>query len=113
MRTNSKSGEVAVDKDRAAAAARRPYRVAPTSNDGIGDADETPAGAPSARRDDLPYKVELWDPSKNTVEQVLAVTRNGSIGYAAYYEATRQYPNRYVTRRHNGRIVSRFNGPTH
>lgn len=95
-------------------AARRPtQRLSPTGDDRDIETDD--GGDPSAvsRREDLPYKVELWDEKKSTVEQVLAVTRNGSIGYAAYYEATRQFPNRYVTLRHKGRILSRFNGPTH
>lgn len=64
-------------------------------------------------RDDLPYRVELWDEARTSVEQVLAVASNGAIGYAAYYAATREHPNRYVTLRHNNRIVSRWNGPGH
>jgi hypothetical protein len=68
---------------------------------------------PTAPREDLPYKVELWDETKGGVEQVLAVTANGSIGYAAYYAATREYPNRYVTLRHKNSIVSRSNPPEH
>src|SRR5262245_10301568 len=68
---------------------------------------------PIAGREDLPYKVELWDESRTSVEQVLAVTASGSIGYAAYYAATREYPDRYVTLRHKANIVSRWNGPEH
>ena len=59
----------------------------------------------------LPYKVELWDKDKRTVEQVLAVTANSSIGYAAYYAAAREYPDRYVTLRHKNSIISRSNAP--
>lgn len=66
-----------------------------------------------ASREDLPYKVELWDESRSSVEQVLAVTANGSIGFAAYYAATREYPDRYVTLRHKNSIVSRSNTPQH
>ena len=51
--------------------------------------------------------------AKNGVEQVLAVTANGSIGYAAFYGATREFPHRYITLRHKNRIVSRWNGPRH
>jgi hypothetical protein len=68
---------------------------------------------PTAPREDLPYRVELWDETKGSVEQVLAVTANGSIGYAAYYAATREYPERYVTLRHRNSIVSRSNSPEH
>jgi hypothetical protein len=62
-------------------------------------------------REDLPYKVELWDAGKKVVEQVLAVTAHSSIGYAAYYAAAREYPERYVTLRHKNSIVARANGP--
>lgn len=67
----------------------------------------------TAPREDLPYRVELWDERKTSVEQVLAVTANGSIGYAAYYAAAREYPNRYVTLRHRNSILSRSNPPEH
>jgi len=66
-----------------------------------------------AARDDLPYRVELWDAAKQGVERILAVAVNGSIGYAAFYAATRDHPDRYVTLRHNNSIVSRWNGPDH
>ena len=66
-----------------------------------------------ASREDLPFKVELWDASRSSVEQVLAVTANGSIGYAAYYAAAREYPDRYVTLRHKNNIISRSNPPQH
>jgi hypothetical protein len=64
-----------------------------------------------AEREDLPFKVELWNAAGTVVEQVLAVTANGSIGYAAYYAATREHPDRYITLRHKNRTVSRWNGP--
>jgi hypothetical protein len=64
-----------------------------------------------AAGEDLPYKVELWDKDKKTVEQVLAVTANSSIGYAAYYAAAREYPDRYVTLRHKTSIISRSSAP--
>jgi hypothetical protein len=69
------------------------------------------AGLSKPAQEDLPYKVELWDVSKKGVEQVLAVTASGSIGYAAYYAAAREYPDRYVTLRHKNGIVARSNGP--
>lgn len=85
-----------------------------------GDDTEDPAspkisrfGQPTAPREDLPYKVELWDAARTSVEQVLAVTSNGSIGYAAYYAAVREYPDRYLTLRHRNSILSRSNPPEH
>lgn len=79
---------------------------------GSGGPDHGPRGAPdhsTASHDDLPYKVELWNEARTAVEQVLAVTAHGSIGYAAYYAATREYPDRYVTLRHRSRVLSRWN----
>jgi hypothetical protein len=43
-----------------------------------------PSGSAPAEREDLPYKVEIWNKSGAAVEQVVAVTANASIGYAAY-----------------------------
>jgi hypothetical protein len=63
--------------------------------------------------EDLPYRVELWDLGKTRVEQVLAITASGSIGYAAFYAATRELPERYITLRHKNAVVSRWNGPGH
>ena len=64
--------------------------------------DRTPAG-----REDLPYRVEVWNETKTVVEQVLAVTANASIGYAAYYAAIREHPDRLVTLRHRKSVVAR------
>jgi len=63
-----------------------------------------PAGA-----EDLPYKVEVWSDDRAMVEQTVAMTANASIGYAAYYEATKEFPDHYVTLRHKSRVVARWN----
>ena len=63
------------------------------------------------KAEDLPYRVEVWSDGAQAVEQTLAMTANGSIGYAAYYEATREFPERYVVLRHKNRIVARWNPP--
>jgi hypothetical protein len=83
-----------------------------------GDPDESqpksdPSGRGSAAREDLPYKVEIWNESGAAVEQVIAVTANASIGYAAYYAATREYPDRHITLRHKNSVVARWRGPKH
>jgi hypothetical protein len=57
--------------------------------------------------------VELWDETKKSVELVLAATASASIGYAAYFAATKEFPNRFVTLRHKSSIISRWNGPSH
>jgi hypothetical protein len=81
------------------------------SSDDPGEPFAHRVGAPEG--EDLPYKVELWNVAKTSVEQVLAVTANASIGYAAFYAATREHSERYVTLRHKKGIVSRWNGPSH
>ena len=102
------------DLDRSRAAfAREPFRLAPGGEPDDGDPARPLRSPGRAEREDLPYRVELWDEGKASVEQVLAVTANGSIGYAAFYAATREFPHRYVTLRHKSSIVSRWNGPGH
>lgn len=93
--------------------ARLPFSLASgaESDDGGGASAAGRTGA--SEGEDLPYKVELWDLTKTSVEQVLAVTANASIGYAAYFAATREHGERYVTLRHKNGIVSRWNGPSH
>ena len=83
-----------------------------------GDPDDSPpqqepSGGSAAPREDLPYKVEIWNPSGSAVEQVIAITANASIGYAAYYAATREYPDRHLTLRHKNSVVARWRGPKH
>jgi hypothetical protein len=88
------------------------FRLA-TGNDSDNDnsSEPVPLGRSTVPTEDLPYKVELWDEGKRAVEQVLAVTASGSIGYAAYYAAAREYPDRYITLRHKNRTVAKSNGP--
>jgi hypothetical protein len=68
---------------------------------------------PSAEHEDLAYKVELWNEAKTGVESVLAVTVSASIGYAAFYAATREFPERYITLRHKNSILTRWGGRSH
>ena len=75
------------------------------------DDSERSSGEGSVPHEDLPYRVELWDVRKQVVEIVLAVTANTNIGYAAYFAATREHPDRYVTFRHKNRTIMKSNGP--
>lgn len=95
-----------------AAQSQIPFRLGAGSDPGDGGAEPFRKQAPEPG-EDLPYKVELWDEQKRSVEQVLAVTASSSIGYAAYYAATREFPDRFITLRNKNDIVSRWNGPTH
>jgi hypothetical protein len=74
---------------------------------------DDPSGRGTAAREDLPYKIEIWNETGAAVEQVIAVTANASIGYAAYYAATREYPDRHITLRHKNSVVARWRGPKH
>ncbi len=72
---------------------------------------EEKSGRLQAKGEDLPYKVEIWDESGTFLELTVAVTANATIGYAAYFEALREYPERHVILRHKGRVLTRSNFP--
>jgi hypothetical protein len=42
------------------------------------------------------------------MEQVLAVTASEGIGFAAYYQAAQEFPDRAITLRHKNRVVARW-----
>jgi hypothetical protein len=63
--------------------------------------------------EDLPYRVEVWDETGAFVEQVVAVSLSPSIGYAAYYAATAEFPARAITLRHKAHVISRWIGRAH
>jgi hypothetical protein len=69
-----------------------------------------PSQAAPAALDELPFTIELWDNARQNVEMVLAIAAHGTIAYAAFYSAARQYPHRYITLRHNDKILSRWSG---
>lgn len=74
----------------------------------------TPARAQKRNpAEEFAYKVELWDEARAAVEQVLAVATSAAIAHAAFYAAAREFGDRYVTLRHKGTIVNRWNGPPH
>jgi hypothetical protein len=91
------------------------YRFGP-SDDPVGDggpgSGSTPNGL-TTENEDLGYKVELWDRSGDAVEQVLAITSSPSIGYAAYYAATREFPESIITLRHKNSIMTKWGGKPH
>jgi len=89
----------------------RSLRLVSPGDQDEGDPGYQPSRTNPADREDLPYKVEVWNPTGAVVEQVVAVTANASIGYAAYYAATREFPDRHITLRHKNSIVARWSGP--
>ena len=75
---------------------------------------ETESGKPSGQaREDLPYRVELWDHPAESVEQILAATTSSAIGFAAYYQATQEFPDRTITLRHKNSVVARWDARNH
>lgn len=82
----------------------------PSNGEGAGGLPGLPA---SDSNEDLPYRVELWQQDRHGVEIVLAVTASASIGYAAFYAASREYPERLVSLRHKGRFISRWDPLAH
>jgi hypothetical protein len=87
----------------------QPFAMAQGSSDRDGEPQGGGNDHGTAPHDDLPYRVELWNDDRTSVEQVLAVTAHSSIGYAAYFAATREYPDRYLTLSHRNRVLSRWN----
>ena len=69
-----------------------------------------PSQLKPAARDELPFRVELWDDARQNVETVLAIAAHGTIAYAAFYSAAKEYPHRYITLRHDNKILSRWSG---
>lgn len=88
-------------------------RLMPAGDREDGNPRDQPSAQNPAPREDLPYKVEIWDEPGAAVEQLVAVTANASIGYAAYYAATREFPDRRITLRHKNSVIASWGGPTH
>jgi hypothetical protein len=88
-------------------------RLVPAGDREDGNHESQPSSPVPAEREDLPYKVEIWNETGAAVEQVVAVTASVSIGYAAYYAATREFPDRRITLRDKNSIVASWHGPKH
>ncbi|RAK61638.1 hypothetical protein DJ021_00910 [Phenylobacterium hankyongense] len=73
----------------------------------------SPYGGFPNESEDLPYRVEVWDPDGRFVEQVVAVSLSPAIGYAAFYAASREFPGRAITLRHKSAVLSRWSGQAH
>jgi hypothetical protein len=57
--------------------------------------------------DSLPYCVELWSVDRDAPEEVLALATIPALGFASYYAAMRSYPERLITLRLKGRVLTR------
>ena len=81
--------------------------------DGGGRDRSTPRRPGATSQEDLAYHVEIWDRAADAVQQVLAVTASASIGYAAFYAATREFPERVILLRHKDQVLTRWSGHSH
>jgi hypothetical protein len=88
-------------------------RLAPSQPPPAGGRGASSDQPDSARDEELSYRVDLWDRDRTLVERVLAVTSSSSIGFAAFHAAAREYPDRYITLRHRGSMISQWNSPAH
>ncbi len=61
----------------------------------------------------LPYTIEILDPSGAFVDRVLATTASASIGFAAYYAAVKEFPDRIITLRDKNSVVARWSSLDH
>jgi hypothetical protein len=95
-------------------ASSRSHQLAPSDEFGDDSGRGSRDALNTARTaEDLPYRVELWDDAAEVVEQLIAVAANASIGYAAFYAAAREFPDRSITLRVAGRILSRWSQEKH
>jgi hypothetical protein len=76
------------------------------------------APVPAAPADDLAadlaeleFRLHLWTRSGERIEQLLAATRNGSMGYAVLYAAAKEYTERYLTLSRKGTVIYSWNKP--
>lgn len=90
------------------------YRTQPSddSADDAGRRGHGPALSPPPR-EDLPFKIELWDRSETILLRVLAVASSAAIGYAMYYAAIEHYSDATLILRRNDRVLSRWSLTSH
>lgn len=85
------------------------------ASDDRGDGPKTPflAGDGDLTAPVLGIRVEVYDETDSYVEQVVAITANRSIGFAAYYCAKEQYPGRTIVLRDSWGVISRWPARRH
>jgi hypothetical protein len=54
----------------------------------------------------FPFAVEMWNENQGAVERPLALTATGQIAFAAFHEALKIYPERYITLRREQSIIA-------
>jgi hypothetical protein len=87
-----------------------PLYLLPNNDRGGSHSHRRPTNTSEGSPSDFPYLVEVWDLDNLKIELV-AATAHGGIGYAAYYQAAKEHPTKYVTLRFGTRILARWNPP--
>jgi hypothetical protein len=58
-------------------------------------------------RDDLPFRIELWDDGDRHVEEVIALASDFSTASGAYEEAVKRRPGKLITLRQKARVIKK------
>src|SRR5438093_1262888 len=83
------------------------YRLSPAGDPDDGGSAERPFDPVPARREDLPYRIELWDGTKrDRIERVLARAFNAPLARAIFKAAQSEHPERRITLRRGGKIIA-------
>jgi hypothetical protein len=73
---------------------------------GKGQAKVSALAGPSAKYTKLPYRIELWDSHKKTVERVLARAVSAPLARAIYSAALDEHPERRITLCRGSRVIA-------
>jgi hypothetical protein len=72
---------------------------------GVGE-DTRPSSGAAAPEEALPYKIELWDERRISVQRVLARIASSVLARAAYEAAVSEHANRRITLRRGSRLIA-------
>jgi hypothetical protein len=64
------------------------------------------AGHAPTQEGELPYRVDLWDRDRQSVERVLARAVNATLAHAIFTAAQTEHPGRYITLRRGSKVLA-------
>lgn len=67
--------------------------------------------SPHEPQEALPYRVELWDQARQSVERILGDAISAPLAQAIFQSALQEYPGRHITLRYGARIIAQSDGP--
>jgi hypothetical protein len=65
-----------------------------------------PAAVPNAQTETLPYRIELWDHDRHSLERVLARAVNAPLARAIFKAARTEHPDRRILLRRGTRTLA-------